>query len=559
VEPDCEPCLRFMFCTNCGASLGSSDRFCTGCGEARGAGEVKAVGQAGGCSFSDEVSAKALEGAPRATIVLTHMERLRDALGSGFAQFEAVLRRYVSERSPAGGRRVLLDAGRNFLGARTGVDWRGHVRVVRSAVEWMESRNVEAVSVLIVGDEKVIPMPCLQNPVGSDPDVDSDYPYSALSEEDPWEELVEASVAVGRLPVGAASGAGLAKAYLENVMSVRGAITGMEPIGFGAEVWAGASRETLATFSRQPIVLTPPSGLKEVEAFLQEHRGLLYFNLHGSNEPDEPSWFGESHDRRYPKTTVPEHFRALPDFNVVGVEACYGGRFVGYGEEGSCLLSALGHRTLGFVGASRIAFGPREAPRGLADIVIGDFLRHVGRGASLGEAHMAARNALAEAAASDAHSRLSILEFNLFGDPEVRPFTGMGGGGRASKGAERDAGGKIARPEAAALRLRDQIRERMQSARRKIESAIRRIDVGALVGAEIQRSLWRCREVAGAHVALHCPGALGGEVREACYGTRGKMILLQHYFQKSPSGPFVGLSIKQDLASGDVLQTHHIK
>jgi hypothetical protein len=518
--------------------------------------------ETGGWSFFiEETGAKAPMGAPHATIIFTHLGRLREDLGSGFPGFEALLRRYVSERSPEGGRRVLLDAGRNFLGECSGAEWQGHLRILRAAVDWMEDRALCAESVLIVGDERVIPMPCLENPVGADSDVDSDYPYSALSEADPWEELHPERVAVGRIPVGTASGAGPGTKYLENVLRAQGGIAAAEPFGLGAAVWAGASRETLATFSRAPVVLSPPSCVRVVEERLGSHQGLLYFNLHGTNEPDEPGWFGESHQREFPKVVVPRHFKELADFNVVGVEACYGGRFTGYAEDGSCLLSALGHRTLGFLGASRIAFGPPDPPRGLADIVVGDFLRHVSGGASLGRAHMEARRALEDAAEEDAHARLSILEFNLFGDPDLCPFPGSGVSLGKAPGSDDGQGGVsgMRGRGTPASRLRGLIRAETQSARKKIGAAIRKVDLGALIGAEIRRSLDRCREASGDYLAQRCPSVLGGEVREACYGSGGRMLLLQHFFKKARGGPRAGISLKQDLASGQILQAYHIK
>lgn len=176
-----------MFCTHCGTKFASLDRFCTECGATRSP-EVQPTNAADmHYSFADESSFKALSKEPGAMVVFTHLGRLKGALGAEFNTFEALLRRYLGECGTSGAKRILLDAEANFLGSPCGPDWQSHVRLLSGAVEWLGTRNVEAGSVLIVGDEKVIPMPCLQNPVGADDDVDSDYPYSALSEVDPWE------------------------------------------------------------------------------------------------------------------------------------------------------------------------------------------------------------------------------------------------------------------------------------------------------------------------------------------------------------------------------------
>jgi hypothetical protein len=105
--------------------------------------------------------------------------------------------------------------------------------------------------------------------------------------------------------------------------------------------------------------------------------------------------------------------------NVVGVEACYGARFIGLSREESILLSALAAKTIAFVGSSRIAWGPSSPPMNLADVVIHDFLALLQQGVVAGEAFLKARkNAYLNSVEKDPlTSLLTMMEFNLFGDP----------------------------------------------------------------------------------------------------------------------------------------------
>jgi len=106
---------------------------------------------------------------------------------------------------------------------------------------------------------------------------------------------------------------------------------------------------------------------------------------------------------------------------MVGVEACYGARFIGHAPEKSALLSALGHRTVAFVGSSRIAYGPPDPPEAYADLVIRDFLKAARSGLPTGEALSQGHLSVLGQDLGDPDLIVkTVLEFNLFGDPLVR-------------------------------------------------------------------------------------------------------------------------------------------
>jgi hypothetical protein len=88
------------------------------------------------------------------------------------------------------------------------------------------------------------------------------------------------------------------------------------------------------------------------------------------------------------------------------------------------LLTALCNKTVSFAGSSRIAWGPANPPINLADIVIHDFLDLLQKGYPAGEALREARQHVWDknAESDPATALLSMMEFNLFGDPSLTLF-----------------------------------------------------------------------------------------------------------------------------------------
>ena len=482
----------------------------------------------------------------RACIVYTSTTRLRRLLGPASMEIEQRVCRFVT-LAPGGVSCFLLDADYTFLSNQPGEDWQEHVLFLRKAVDLLQRRlSLRVTSFFIIGDGDVIPMPCLGNPVGPDDDVDTDYPYASLSVEDPWASIEPATFAVGRLPVGKSSGAESAANYLDHLLQPQPA--GPAPrscFGVAAAKWEGASRSTFDLFSQESLLVSPPITAQSLDRQRQPDHDLLYFNLHGSNDPDEPGWFGESSDGHFPVAVQPGHLSGMDRPNIVGVEACYGAKFAGLSASSSSLLQALGSKTLGFVGSSRIAFGPPEPPIGLADIVIGHFLKNVSEGESLGQAHAMARNELWEAVEDNGHTRLTILEFNLFGDPNYVAFPG------SRKSGEQQGTGTAPAAGTASGRLIQAIQAQSGAARGRISKVIRRLRPDELISSEVQRGIEKCRQAVQA-VRIPLPHGLPRpEPVEIITDVGGQRKLILNYVVKQ-RGVTMGCSVVQDLSTSQI-------
>lgn len=546
------------FCTHCGTRFDDVTNFCTNCGSLRERVPEHRIGSSAVTPNDKESSATnsaamrffADESAPiqphynkgAVCLVFTNLSLLRQHLGLEYLNFENRITRLVN--SPRSGLTyLLLDCSDTYLETQDGGDWVSHVKLLRLATELLQRRlSATASSVFIIGDEQVIPMPQLPNLVGPDDDVDTDYPYASMSLDNPWEAMEPASVLVGRLPVGRASGSQPAVSYLDNLIVAAGGSGPRKPYGIGAEIWQGASRATFALFSDRTLHISPPLSAVNIDSTLRGDPDLLYFNLHGSNEPSEAGWFGESPDGNFPVAIRPEHFSGLQRPNIVGVEACYGAKFTGLSQEGSILLKALACGTLGFVGSSRIAFGPPEPPINLADIIIGHFLKNVADGESTGRSHMDARNDLWQAIGEDAHSRLTVLEFNLFGDPNFVAYPWH-------KSAIPP---KAATPDmSAANRLIQSIRTQAETSRGRISKLIRRLGPEEMISAEIQRGVERCRQALQS-VTIPLPqGVTRPKPSLAITEIAGKKNLVMNYKVKV-GAVAAGCSIVQNFLTSDI-------
>lgn len=550
------------FCTNCGTRFNGVANFCINCGSPRQGLSIDAIStpsalldrkESGDINsaamrfFSDE-SASMLphHGKREVCLVLTNLTLLRQFLGLEYADVENRIARLINN-SRARVIYLLLDISNTYLGARDGGDWINHVSLLRAAKDSLQRRlGATVASVFIIGDEKVIPMPQLPNLVGPDDDVDTDYPYASMSVENPWETMEPASVLVGRLPVGSASGSRTAVNYLDNLNGAAAGSTLRAPYGIGAEKWQGASRAAFGLFSKNDLHISPPISVGNLDSTIRSNPDLLYFNLHGSNDPNEAGWFGESLHGQYPIAIRPEHFARLQNPNIVGVEACYGAKFSELSQERSSLLQALASGTLGFVGSSRIAFGPAEPPINLADVIIGHFLKNVAEGESTGRSHMNARNDLWHAIENDAHSRLTVLEFNLFGDPNFVAYQRL-------KSIESQQPAVPAM--SAANRLIQSIRTQAGASRSRISKLMRRLRPEEMISAEIQRGIEQCR-LAVQTVKIPLPqGVPRPEPSITITDVGGKKSLIMNY-KVNAGAVAAGCSVVQDFSTTEIKEIY---
>lgn len=427
--------MKPSFCTECGNPLGRADLFCTGCGcqvpESVAPGEAAPVALP---AFTDGwrrgATLPPIPEKGRIQLWLTNSRRLREQLDP-----EATARVLAIVRSKTGlhhgGAHLMLDLAGDFGDATPG--WEDHVAVLAAAEERLrETRGRGFDAICIVGDDKIIPMAETADLTETDEMVESDSVYSTLSHGNPWEDEPARNFerAVGRLPVGANWGVDAFAACLDNTATARTSSIARSFVhGVSAQCWREASQAVLQDLGGGLVQSSPEVDHQTLVHRWDQKSPWQYFNLHGANE--EPGWYGEG-AFDYPVAFLPNQMNHLQSLNVVGVEACYGARFIGLPVAESALLSALSHKTVAFLGSSKIAFGPPRPPNRLADVMIRDFLKHMRQGASAGAAHHMARHAVAatlDAWDSDPAMVIkTLLSFNLFGDPSVtmgKPLQGL--------------------------------------------------------------------------------------------------------------------------------------
>lgn len=430
------------FCEECGHELGPSSSFCGDCGSPVSFEKNEqhfTSGAVGDCRSENERDVIAwLEGqwldsrrsrrpdlsGLRQGVLFTNSVVLKDL---GFDP-GALIRTYVTSRlKEAGVAWHVLDRACDRHSAGSVEE---HLDCLKQAVGGrfqLEPRG--GFPLLLFGNDEVIPMAVVDDEArrGNDGDVDTDIPYSILNADDLWRaplESYEPYFSVGRIPIGRGFGVHALQKYLNACRSMNDSISTEGLMAVSASCWKGASadvhRELLNVGHFGGLNLSPRIA-KEQLASLQPFRTHWhYFNVHGSQE--EPDWQG--HEGVV--VCSPDFFAKQRDWNIVGVEACYGARFIGDEPADSAMLSALGNKTVAFVGASRIAYGPTDPPVAWADVLVRDFLLQAMRGGSVGKALIHARGSVLASPSLDPDMvSKTVLEFNLFGDPLVRVRNGM--------------------------------------------------------------------------------------------------------------------------------------
>jgi len=484
------------FCQECGAQVTAGAAFCSSCGhplEPRA--EAKAPGDSMDVVFGVEQQdlellrkIKHAGDETRHCIVLTDRARLRDAAGDAALDLEIKMRRYCSARHTAGWSYHILDATANRFGAAPATDWQAHVRLLEKAVGHFESgTGTKVAAVMLVGDETIIPMPCFENPLydglGSfpDADVDSDLPYSTMSVGDPFDsaEALDPSLPMARIPTGGRDRGDVGLAYFSRdpFAGEDGDQQGSSH-GLSAKVWHGASTAVADAAGIDLLETCPDQSLLPPLSGKASAARYLYFNVHGSDEARE--WFGESEDdSTYPVAIEPSTLKSVTSPNALATEACYGARFIGHGPAESALLTALASNTIAFSGSSRIAFGPSEPPVGLADVIAQIFLSETQKGSNVGMALLLARQELLVGDMLTPHHQLTVVQFNLYGDPTRCLPAGPGVGPQsktmASSPGDHQGGSRLSGTDPLA-RMRQSMEASRSGSRIVIPDVLKRVD-----------------------------------------------------------------------------------
>lgn len=463
------------YCENCGGRLSPGAKFCESCGAPIGNPEgsrdtpaaASKVIRCDEASWESSLSSLAREKRPREIgIVYTRERALLAMAGMGADDFRVLLAEFQAGTMDAGILYVYLDASDNVVSNVDSGDIDEHLELIRQVYGRMRRLGIPPRYLFLLGGGDIVPQWTVPNHTGDgDIDIDGDLAYARLSTANPWEGQsgeLPGSLLVGRLPLPSCAARDLASGrdgtfdegkmaetartiltgYLRNrLVAQRTGWASFLPAGVAAEVWQGASEAVFSSLGGRSLLLSPDADIKNLEAAWDGRANVLYFNVHGSDKC--PEWYGQARDEsaspRYPAVFSPELSGIVASPNVLGVEACYGADLrQATSRLDSILFASLAGGCVAFLGSSRIAFGPSEAPPGQADIVVREFLKGMTEGRSAGEAFMDARLGLLRSGDLDDCTVKTIVEFSLYGDPALTIPSGTAGadarsGGRGSR------------------------------------------------------------------------------------------------------------------------------
>lgn len=304
----------------------------------------------------------------------------------------------------------------------------------------------------IIGGDDVVPMPVVPQymPVRHDDDekdIDTDIPYAYLLGER-TQALFESGrlfnyeqyFHVGRLPLPTDARAEDLHDYLQRSVEAMDGISVSKYFGIANMKWGDDSvrvceplRNAGLASAAAPyegstaggylaanggLFYSQPVSESNIDSVFDDSAGLYYFNLHGSSVPTQAMFYGEDHNTTC-ATISPRHMAAAKAPNCLVTEACYGGRFKNNPKRYSMLLSAMSNRTLLYLGSSRAAWCNNKYPIDNSDLLTTVFISAMLEGVPAGEALYLGRQAFFQI--GDGHlydqQRVTIVEFNIFGDP----------------------------------------------------------------------------------------------------------------------------------------------
>lgn len=353
-------------------------------------------------------------------LAVTLRAPIQSAFGpDGYGQIREAIDMYVQGQ---GGKTLALDdpadTGLIKIPPALSADAGSLLIAIRSATSAVAGIS----SVLLMGNENVIPFFLLGNPVTDrnvDPDTTilSDNPYG--SSVDTQAQYLAPPMPVGRIPFPVSGSAAAALAYLSGASAYRAArqtragsavITNADWSSFTQS--AAASLPGPVDFHVSPgYQLADPSNIQ---------RSFAYANLHGfSGDGDWKAY--DSVQGQFVLVVSPSvlQSQALTG-TVVFAENCYGAQIAGRTPANSCALT-LANQGAAFIGASGLAFGSFLSPRMFlqdADELACTFFSECAAGATVGSALTKARaDYLSSVSATDAFKQKTLLQFLLLGDP----------------------------------------------------------------------------------------------------------------------------------------------
>ena len=402
-------------------------------------------------------------------LIFTNLGLLAEKTGTDEQSLMAIFDAFIRQKREYGISYKLVDAG-NYTYRKSGF-WgnskKVHLKITSPLWDYMDIlmdvHNGEQAAgdeisqyLFIIGGSDIIPMPYIHHYIpndSNDDSIDTDmlyaYPYGKE-----MITLLENQAAftydqlffVGRLPLGEDASLEDLCGYLERNIDYSNGFPMNEAYGqcdphwkkvssyvandlLNGNYFRDLSRYLSPDHYYNRLLLSPMVVEGNLQQVFHTNASLYYFNLHGGEGLESRGYAGvmlNKEEYGALPAIEPEHMMTCEEPNIVISEACYGGRFIGLDQHHSMMLASLFTNTLAFVGSSRVAWGAVDdasSPQSgvsvsYADIIAGYFISAILQGYTVAEALFIARSAVLQGTVpGDPHAALTVVEFNLFGDP----------------------------------------------------------------------------------------------------------------------------------------------
>ena len=402
-------------------------------------------------------------------LIFTNLDLLAEKTGTDEQSLMAIFDAFIRQKREYGISYKLVDAG-NYTYRKSGF-WgnskKVHLKITSPLWDYMDIltdvHNGEQAAgdeisqyLFIIGGSDIIPMPYIHHYIpndSNDDSIDTDmlyaYPYGKE-----MITLLENQAAftydqlffVGRLPLGEDASLEDLCGYLERDIDYSNGFPMNEAYGqcdphwkkvssyvandlLNGNYFRDLSRYLSPDHYYNRLLLSPMVVEGNLQQVFHTNASLYYFNLHGGEGLESRGYAGvmlNKEEYGALPAIEPEHMMTCEEPNIVISEACYGGRFIGLDQHHSMMLASLFTNTLAFVGSSRVAWGAVDdasSPQSgvsvsYADIIAGYFISAILQGYTVAEALFIARSAVLQGTVpGDPHAALTVVEFNLFGDP----------------------------------------------------------------------------------------------------------------------------------------------
>ena len=369
------------------------------------------------------LSALPLEEAETVELIITSKEKLKTKYGQAeLGQIEAKIADYINALGTAGiiAKLAYVDDAASLSPYGLSPVASDSPEKIKELIDGLEEK-LNPRHILILGGPSIIPFFSLTNPAGFDGDriVHSDSPYASRDS-----DYLIPERSLGRLPDAKESELPF---FLSLLSATASRVRRADKVSFGmtANVWTDASQAVYVPIKNagEILELSPPVRHGDLPVAKLNRKGYYYFNLHGGE--DTANWYGQE-GSSYPVAFTPDNIQDAEVRNaVVCCEACYGANIVDKGVDEALSLKFLARDAACFVGSTKIAYGPIEAPSTEADLLVLKFFERIKEGLTFGDAFMKAkqdfaRECIAARSRLDMTEKKTLIEFVLFADPSSK-------------------------------------------------------------------------------------------------------------------------------------------